>query len=69
MSHPKSKSSFKEAIEKVYSEPLEIELRSPREMGNDSPNTSKKETPIVRQALSLGAKILSEKNISEDKES
>ena len=69
MSHPKSKNSFKEAIEKVYSEPLEIELRSPREMGNDSPNTSKKETPIVRQALSLGAKILSEKNISEDKES
>ena len=64
MSHPKSKNDLRKAIEKIYSESLEIELRAPKEAGTESSISTRKETPIVRQALSLGGKILSEESIS-----
>ena len=64
MSHPKSKNDLRIAIEKIYSQSLEIELRAPKEAGTESSILTRKETPIVRQALSLGGKILSEESIS-----
>ncbi|MBI21181.1 MAG: hypothetical protein CL780_02915 [Chloroflexi bacterium] len=64
MSHPKSKNELRKAIEKIYSQSLEIELRAPKEAGTESSTLTRKETPIVRQALSLGGKILSEESIS-----
>ena len=64
MSHPKSKNDLRIAIEKIYSQSLEIELRAPKEAGTESSILTRKETPIVRQALSLGGKIISEESIS-----
>ena len=64
MSHPKSKNDLRKAIEKIYTQSLEIELRAPKEAGTESSTLTRKETPIVRQALSLGGKILSEESIS-----
>ena len=66
MSDPRSKNALREAIEQVYSQSLELELRTQGNFDSEGNlvKTEEKHMPMVRQALQLGAKIIGEEKIS-----
>ena len=69
MSDPRSKNALREAIEQVYNQSLELELRTQGNFDSDGNlvKDEEKHMPMVRQALQLGAKIVGEEKISTEK--
>ena len=69
MGDPRSKNALREAIEQVYNQSLELELRIQGNFDSDGNlvKDEEKHIPMVRQALQLGAKIIGEEKISTEK--
>ena len=69
MGDPRSKNALREAIEQVYNQSLELELRIQGNFDSDGNlvKDQEKHIPMVRQALQLGAKIIGEEKISTEK--
>ena len=69
MVDPRSKKAIREAIEQVYNQSLELELRIQGNFDSDGNlvKDQEKHIPMVRQALQLGAKIIGEEKISTEK--
>ncbi|MBU88627.1 MAG: hypothetical protein CL722_06595 [Chloroflexi bacterium] len=69
MGDPRSKNALREAIEQVYNQSLELELRIQGDFDSDGNlvKDQEKHIPMVRQALQLGAKIIGEEKISTEK--
>jgi len=69
MGDPRSKNALREALEQVYNQSLELELRIQGNFDSDGNlvKDQEKHIPMVRQALQLGAKIIGEEKISTEK--
>jgi DNA polymerase III subunit gamma/tau len=69
MGDPRSKNALRAAIEQVYNQSLELELRIQGNFDSDGNlvKDEEKHIPMVRQALQLGAKIIGEEKISTEK--
>ena len=69
MGDPRSKNALREALEQVYNQSLELELRIQGNFDSDGNlvKDQEKHIPMVRQALQLGAKIIGEEKFSTEK--